>query len=114
MCVHQNCSGEVCDTLYEVCSENPEFKNFTERFICYAAFIVKLDTLNYKSNQFCFPDSDSLCSEECVPELHSTLIDANVALFDCCCVSNLCNNVTFNATGMTLFLAGFCPSSSEW
>lgn len=102
VCTYQNCTDEVCDTLYEVCSEVPVLKNTTGYyFICYSAFVVKLDTLSYRPSRGCFVDQ-SPCSEECIPELLDPDFVDDTALFSCCCVGNLCNNVTFNSTGLIL------------
>lgn len=102
VCTYQNCTDEVCDTLYEVCSEVPVLKNTTGHFICYSIFMVELDTLSYRPSRGCFVDQSSPCSEECIPELQDTNSGVDTALFFCCCVGNLCNNVTFNSTGLIL------------
>ena len=101
VCTYQNCTDEVCDTLYEVCSEVPVLKNTTGHFICSSAFVVELDTLSYRPSRSCFVDQ-SPCSEECIPELLDPDFGDDTVLFSCCCVGNLCNNVTFNSTGLTL------------
>ena len=100
MCVYQQCTiGECDDIKYEVCSENPVYANVTGRhFICHGVFIVNTDTGNYTTGQQCFHERYSFCPKECIPVLRSTL-KKNEALYDCCCVGNLCNNVTFNYTG---------------
>ena len=96
VCLNQKCTNDVCGPIgYEVCSEHPNFGKLTSRHICYALFIVNEDTL--KSMYYCFNDEDSHCAEECKPAQH-----LNTTIYDCCCIGNMCNNVTLDLSGLTL------------
>ena len=99
MCIYQECTE--CDIKYEVCSEHPIHINRTaERHICHAVYVVDTKMGNFTTSRQCFDDPHSNCSKECIPDLHSAL-NHNEALYDCCCTNkNLCNNITFNFTGM--------------
>ena len=101
VCLHHLCGNDVCDTLYEVCSESPYYANFSrDHLICYAVFVVELNTSNYRLTQHCFIDQDIPCPEECVLGLHPHITENTV--IDCCCSDNLCNNVTFDPAGLIL------------
>ena len=100
VCLYHQCDNDVCGTQYEVCSESPLYGNFTRgHHICYAVFVVELDTLNHRLIQHCFADQDNICTGKCTPRLHS-LIGPNNALVGCCCREDLCNNVTFDPTDL--------------
>ena len=101
VCINHKCDNDVCDTLYEVCSENPDYmyhNEFEDDYICYAVFIVELNTYNYRHTQHCFIDRDTPCSGECVFWVRPHITET--AVVDCCCNDNLCNNVTFDPAGL--------------
>ena len=98
MCAYQKCTVGDCGIRYEVCSENPFYANMaTGRHICHAVFVVDIEMGNFTVDQHCFIDSYSHCTEECKPDLHS-VVEVKDALYDCCCIGNICNNVTFTFT----------------
>ena len=98
MCVYRNCGDGDCDTQYEVCSENPAFKNVsTVQYTCFALLIENADTGNTTTSQHCFYDSESTCPTKCTPTFERG--PAKISLYSCCCVGDLCNNVTFNVPG---------------
>ena len=83
-----------------MCSENPLYVNTAiSQFICYAAFFVNTENGNQLVTRRCFYDPHSYCPEECVPVLHVLFESDSEALYDCCCVGNLCNQI--NNTGKT-------------
>ncbi len=48
VCFYNLCDNDVCETQYEVRSESPFYGNFSrDHHICYAVFIVQLNTSNY-------------------------------------------------------------------
>ena len=105
VCINHQCDNDVCDTLYEVCSENEDYNYFDKvHHICYAVFVVDLNTSNYRLTQHCFIDQDVPCSGECVLAVHPHI--TGNAVVDCCCSDNLCNNVTFDPAG--LFVPVLC------
>ena len=60
-------------------------------------FVVDADTGNITStSQHCFVD-DSACPNKCTPKLHTDFQDFQ--LYNCCCIGNLCNDVSLNLTG---------------
>ena len=98
MCVYRNCIGDDCDTQYEVCSENPAFKNVsTVRYTCNAILIEIADTGNITTTQRCFNDPHSTCPTNCTLTFEQGFTE--ISLYSCCCVGDLCNNVTLNVTG---------------
>ena len=107
MCVYQKCSHGDCGVRYEVCSENPLYVNITVgRHICHAVFIVDIVTGKPMADQQCFDDPHSPCNKECNPNIHEPASNDETALYDCCCTGrNLCNDVTFNFTGIQVFLS---------
>ena len=97
MCVYRNCTGDDCDTQYEVCSENPAFNISTVRYTCSAIFIENADTGNITTYQRCFTDAHSTCPTKCTPTFVQGFTE--ISLYSCCCVGDLCNNVILNVTG---------------
>ena len=99
VCFNHVCENDVCQTLYEVCSENSQYNVTKDHNICWTAFIVNVTTNDYSLTQHCFPDPNSNCTKECVLEQHS-LFNGDTALVDCCCTESLCNNVTLDFSGL--------------
>ena len=105
MCIYQECISGDCDSFkYEVCSENPVYASVTAgRHICHAILFVDTETGSYMADRNCYDDPHSLCTEECEPKLHPAFpYINNTALYDCCCIGNLCNYVILNYTGIII------------